>query len=75
MELNALFDALDWTPDSERDGFVAWEDFVDLMLVMAKTKKLSRDHVERVDEKQPSAGGSDSDPFHSPQATHAKEER
>ena len=39
-DLYTLFDALDWTADSDRDGFVSWEDFVDLILISAKGKDL-----------------------------------
>jgi WD40 repeat protein len=39
-DLYTLFDALDWTADSDRDGFVSWEDFVDLILISARGKSL-----------------------------------
>ena len=52
-DLYTLFDALDWTADSDRDGFVSWEDFVDLILISAKGKDLStNDDPSSSEEKQ-----------------------
>ena len=40
-DLYTLFDALDWTADSDRDGYVSWEDLIDLILISAKGKDMN----------------------------------